>query len=653
MVDFVIGRPQPESPEWAMEQQDLATPSTFGQAFGTGAAETTGAIGRFLQESLYEPEGIAAQIGRGMVATGELEGGVPPEQRIFGSDLGAAPLPDPVKRPAVEINEQAGAHITDQPMGSNLADLLITAKQKEIERENIWSRYANAHAWPTNLAVGAASFLADPLNAATLFVPGIGEEAILARLGVGLGGRIAAGAGSTALGATAAQLPLTALKYGIGREEASDYDLRSAFVDLAMNAAAGAVAGAGFGAVTHVLRARGLVSPEVPRANTVPGLADQASRVLGADAVTTHEATNAAVSEIVEGRSVDVEPFFPPPRRPEDIIDFFMRGGGIKDEGGELRAMDLNRPQQGKFGTLSRQSGMPLDKARELAEEEGFLPSGSDINDLLNAFRETSQGRPVFRPEEAPAWREYEAHRRAGEFEAGGIFDPNEMFGEITPANIVDHQRQLYRDGFAPGVPQSEIDAVRSALAEHEARPPVKPRGEGKPPDGWAAAGPEVVTGEQFRQRLAAVGGDLGKASDALVARVEAALGEGRSVTLYAEGKPIRIVSVDRGMMADAEGQRWGTMLLATGDPAGRTRIEIGPGAPTEAPGAPAAIAEPVEADPEIAAAEQRFAATQADHPLLPEEQAALDESRAAVETASLTEQALQEAANCLKESGI
>jgi hypothetical protein len=277
----------------------------------------------------------------------------------------------------------------------------------------------------------------------------------------------------------------------------------------------------------------------------------------------------------------------------------------------------------------------------------------------------------------------------------------------ISPADVVDRLRQLYRDGFAPGVPQAEIDAVRSALAEREAHPPTLPKIEEKPPEGWAApetageapgtfrttvdingertviegptralakaaAGPEVVTGKQFRQRVAAVGGDLGKASDALVARVEAALGEGRSVTLYAEGKPIKIVSVDRGMMADAEGHRWGTMLLATGDPVGRTRIEIGRKPSAEAAGgrepaagktsaeggkvpagAPARAAEAIEADPEIAAAEQRFAATQADHPLLPEEQAPLDESRAAVEKASLTEQALQEAADCLKGTGL
>ena len=85
-----------------------------------------------------------------------------------------------------------------------------------------------------------------------------------------------------------------------------------------------------------------------------------------------------------------------------DLIRFLISRGGVKDAGGELRAMDLHRVNPGWFGRLSRQNGMSLDRAREAAEEAGYLRHGSDINDLLDAIRETSHGRPTFRPEDAP-----------------------------------------------------------------------------------------------------------------------------------------------------------------------------------------------------------------------------------------------------------
>ena len=62
-----------------------------------------------------------------------------------------------------------------------------------------------------------------------------------------------------------------------------------------------------------------------------------------------------------------------------DLIRFLIARGGVKDAGGELRAMDLHRVNPGWFGRLSRQNGMSLDRAREAAEEAGYLRHGSDI----------------------------------------------------------------------------------------------------------------------------------------------------------------------------------------------------------------------------------------------------------------------------------
>lgn len=92
--------------------------------------------------------------------------------------------------------------------------------------------------------------------------------------------------------------------------------------------------------------------------------------------------------------------------RPPDIIDFIIQQGGLQDQGGELRAMDLNKVRKGQWGILSTRHGLPLDHARETAEEHGYLPPGSTIADLLDAIRATSLGHPVYRPEDAYVWHE-------------------------------------------------------------------------------------------------------------------------------------------------------------------------------------------------------------------------------------------------------
>jgi hypothetical protein len=425
-MDFIADGQPWEAPDEAANQAYAATSPGVGAALGSQAMSAIGSLGRWLQESLYEPEGIGARIGRSLMQSSEIEGGVPPEERVIGPDL--APLPGE-NLPAAEIDKRYAPIGNDgkpvsiangRDMPDKLGSLLGDAKRQEIERNNIWSRYAGAHSWPTNFAVGALGFMLDPLNAATLFMPGLGEEAVLsgaARLGfpaTGALARVGARGIAGAVTGAAAQAPIAGLRYGLGLEENSDYGLREAFWDLAANAAGGAIMHAGFGALADLARGRGVAPPEVappaeaaPRALT-PELRAEAEPLLAADAVTKHEALRAAVSQELDGRPVDVKPFFPEPPSP----------------------------------------------------------------------------------------------------------------------------------------------AARS----------------------------EVISSDDFRRSIAAHGGDMGKASDTLVARVQEALEAGQPVKYVVEGREIPIASVERGMMADAQGLRWGTISLAqprAGEAAG-TRIEIG-----------------------------------------------------------------------------
>lgn len=103
-----------------------------------------------------------------------------------------------------------------------------------------------------------------------------------------------------------------------------------------------------------------------------------------------------------------IEPVRP---KPISLFQFLASKGGIRDQRGELRTMDLHRtfvPGKGKL--VRPNGGLTLDRARELAEEAGYLrPSDraeqfgrTEVNDLLDAMREESFGRKVFPEAMAP-----------------------------------------------------------------------------------------------------------------------------------------------------------------------------------------------------------------------------------------------------------
>lgn len=88
---------------------------------------------------------------------------------------------------------------------------------------------------------------------------------------------------------------------------------------------------------------------------------------------------------------------------------------------------------------------------------------------------------------------------------------------------------------------------------------------------------------------------DSGAAADLIAAKVKAALADGDQVVLTSFGKKVPIVNVERGMMQDAKGQRWGTMDIQ----AGGSKVEItksgsGGSLPTET----TASIEPIKLEP-------------------------------------------------------
>jgi hypothetical protein len=90
-------------------------------------------------------------------------------------------------------------------------------------------------------------------------------------------------------------------------------------------------------------------------------------------------------------------------QKPQGLLSWLQRQGGVVDEGGELRALDLHRTRPG----LINKAGMSLDDAALAAQEEGFIGEAkgagardaerASINDLLGAIDRESHGSPVYR----------------------------------------------------------------------------------------------------------------------------------------------------------------------------------------------------------------------------------------------------------------
>jgi hypothetical protein len=112
--------------------------------------------------------------------------------------------------------------------------------------------------------------------------------------------------------------------------------------------------------------------------------------------------------------------------RPPTITEFLAEHGGLRpDDGGELRAViGAGNHFVPRHGALLRDDGMPLDTARECAEEASYLSAGSDINALLALIRDDVNGRRRFADRDISQAMEWQEQQRTGTealFEAGYV----------------------------------------------------------------------------------------------------------------------------------------------------------------------------------------------------------------------------------------
>ncbi|HTC18694.1 MAG TPA: hypothetical protein VK690_06235, partial [Stellaceae bacterium] len=304
MADIIADTMPWEPPESA-RQPDLGAPSLgekIGAQIGETSAEATGGLARALYQGQYE-DSWWGRIARGIALSGAGQVGLSPE------DIGTTADLKPVAAPKVTAEEANKRYaplgpdgqpvkITDQDLPEPVAASLGEAKAAELDRARVLGAYGQQNAWPTRFATGTAAFLMDPINLGSLFLPGVGEETMLAQMGrvgigtTGLAARTLARAGAGASAGFIGQAALEPLRYGLAQENDADYSTRQAFINLMYGAAGGAVISAGVGALGDAFRATSR-SPAVKA-----------------------DAMRAATSQMVDGRPIDVGPAVDPQESP-------------------------------------------------------------------------------------------------------------------------------------------------------------------------------------------------------------------------------------------------------------------------------------------------------------------------------------------------
>jgi hypothetical protein len=86
--------------------------------------------------------------------------------------------------------------------------------------------------------------------------------------------------------------------------------------------------------------------------------------------------------------SAPTHPQVPPGPAPTPMLDFLRRAGGVQDEGGDLRSMGFANlkgvASKGASKIIDKENGVPMDEARRMAVEAGYMEPHEDISDLID-----------------------------------------------------------------------------------------------------------------------------------------------------------------------------------------------------------------------------------------------------------------------------
>jgi hypothetical protein len=430
----------------------------------------------------------AEQVGKNWATLNDWMGG------NTGADLSGEPGPDtlfgttppPVKPPpmldpaaATKQYGLPGLSFT-APVSQDAAEAMYQSKHNELVRQDQIARTSGLGA---TIGEGVASLLpqlADPINIASMFVPGIPEARIATALGMETGSiltRALAGASAGAIG----QAALTPAIYAMDQAQGNDFTMGQALEQIAF----GGLLGGGLhvlgGTLEDFIRSRrGLMpadakpdfggnDPLTPEqaANPLTAMAERATPDL------RDTALRSSLASVVDDQPINVSAIFDAadiPRStdkaPPSLLTFLTQRGGVNDTGGDLAAMDAGLQ---RVGFLRKNGGQTLDYAREAAEEAGYLKRGSDTNNLLEAIRTELSGQKVYPPEyQASIDATQMAARESDQYAAAlsgareAVMMASEDRGVDLRPDEIDHAAHLTIGGLHPD------DAVQSAISASE-----------------------------------------------------------------------------------------------------------------------------------------------------------------------------------------
>lgn len=147
---------------------------------------------------------------------------------------------------------------------------------------------------------------------------------------------------------------------------------------------------------------------------------------------------------------------------PKSLVEFLREKGGLLDEGGDLASREVDKglkPFQRRL--IQKQSGLPLDTARELAAESGYLPKDTPATALLDLIDQEARGKPVYSIEDRGTGGIKEAYPELASI--------NEPPAKIAEAILKDGNNPLYKrvlEASREWIDRYEGEAISRAVGE-------------------------------------------------------------------------------------------------------------------------------------------------------------------------------------------
>lgn len=152
----------------------------------------------------------------------------------------------------------------------------------------------------------------------------------------------------------------------------------------------------------------------------------------------------------------------------QSLTQFLKQNGGLKDFGGELKAMDADKQV---IGLINNKNGRNLDDMALAAWEAGYFPQSSErptVNDLLDAIGEELGGRKRYN-EEAPYSLEDEVNQLAEDLDRINIDWRNMEAPEIEMAvdAYMERQRAYNEEMGQEDIGSDELSWFQGRIAEN------------------------------------------------------------------------------------------------------------------------------------------------------------------------------------------